>query len=211
MIDHRRRFVFVHIPKTAGISIYEAFGSRSQMGHLRLEDHPPFPADYFKFAIVRNPWDRAVSTYAYLRSGGRGNEFDLAAQEAVKACSTFDRFARNIVEYQERLAELPAPGWGIPHRPEGGDPSDHRYPHLSSQTTWTHDQNHQSILDFVGRFEQLDADLAHVAEVVGTELTLDRLNTSDRDPDYRRYYTRRSRRAIARAYDEDIETFGYTF
>ena len=211
MIDHERRVIFIHIPKTAGVSIYDAFGSRSQMGHLRLNDHPSPLSSYFTFTIVRNPWDRAVSTYAYLRSGGRGNKFDLAAQEVVKDCSTFNRFAQNIVEYRDRLAELPAPGWGIPHPPDGGDPSDRRYPHLLPQTVWTHDHNGEQILDFVGRFERLDADFAHVARVVDSPLTLGHVNTSNRDSDYRGYFTRQGRQAIADAYGEDIETFGYVF
>lgn len=38
---------------------------------------------YFKFAFVRNPWDRLVSAYRYLMAGGGQNEHDTYIQQLI--------------------------------------------------------------------------------------------------------------------------------
>lgn len=208
MIDHDRKTVFVHIPKTAGISIYKAFGRVDQMGHLRLRDHGPELDGFFSFAFVRNPFDRLVSTHAYLRSGGRRNRFDLAARDAVSEFETFDSFACNIVECQRRLAEISAGTWGIPSPPEAVT-NDRRYPHLLPQVVWTHHEGDVE-LDFVGRFERLAADWAVVARRLGMDGSLEHHNATRHRP-YREMYSWRARRAVRRAYAADLDAFGYSF
>ena len=208
MIDHQRRAVFVHIPKTAGISIYKAFNRENQMGHLRLRDHGAKRSGYFSFAFVRNPFDRLVSTHAYLRSGGRQNRFDLAARNAVSEFETFDAFARNIAECQRRLAAIPAGDWGIPD-PLKVDSDDRRYPHLMPQVVWTHHDGAVD-LDFIGRFERLDDDWRVVADRLDLPNELGHHNASAHRP-YRDMYGWRSRRAVARAFADDLEAFGYSF
>lgn len=53
-----------------------------RLSHFRLVDllengyiSPTNAAQYFKFAFVRCPWDRVVSTYRYLRIGGEFKRF----------------------------------------------------------------------------------------------------------------------------------------
>lgn len=211
MINHERRFVFVHIPKTAGMSIYEALGVDRGFGHLRLHDHPAYDPSYFSFTIVRSPWDRAVSTYAYLRGGGRGNQSDLAASRIVADCDTFDRFARRIERFQELLGMVRAPGWGIPFPTSGSaDPHDLRYPYLLPQVEWTHDHTQRPTIEMIGRFERLDADLQKAGRRIGGLAPLPHNNASVREG-YRSNYSWRARRAVARAYADDIEAFGYRF
>ena len=52
---------FIHIPKTAGVSICKAIGQ--QHGHRPR----PIKPGAFVFSCVRNPYDRAVSLYYFLR------------------------------------------------------------------------------------------------------------------------------------------------
>ena len=75
MIIDQHKAIFVHIPKNAGTSIREYFGN----GSVRIQ--PSKHADiheikrkfknsynnYRKFTIIRNPYDKMVSWYFYLK------------------------------------------------------------------------------------------------------------------------------------------------
>jgi hypothetical protein len=70
------------------------------------------------------------------------------------------------------------------------------------------------ILDFVGRYEALEAGFAEVLGAVGLtgRATLPVTNVSkNKDRDYRSYYTGESRDLIANWYRREIAHFGYTF
>jgi chondroitin 4-sulfotransferase 11 len=86
MISHDHQCIFTHVPKTAGKSIrylfglpefkhqYKADGRNVEhgFGHRRLSEfvNEKYFAEYFKFAFVRNPFDRLVSAFFYLDNGG---------------------------------------------------------------------------------------------------------------------------------------------
>lgn len=76
IVNTRRKYVFVHIPKNAGTTIVESLLELPETSRLSdpLEHHnkaPYFSAradlDGFTFvSIIRNPWDRALSQYLYV-------------------------------------------------------------------------------------------------------------------------------------------------
>jgi chondroitin 4-sulfotransferase 11 len=74
MISHDYKCIFIHQRKCAGCSIIDTFGFDvadpewhfMNDGVLSLE-YESAPS-YFKFAVVRNPWDRFVSGWKYLES-----------------------------------------------------------------------------------------------------------------------------------------------
>jgi hypothetical protein len=93
MISRRHRCIFVHIPRTGGTSIehmlwpeprseadlwwgyISRYRNRHQTGalqhlfarHIRQEVGQQTFSAYFKFAMVRNPWEKALSQYLYLQ------------------------------------------------------------------------------------------------------------------------------------------------
>lgn len=84
--------IFVHVPKCGGVSINRALFGNLGGGHTSLEEYltvfsPSEFLSFFKFAFVRNPWDRVVSAYFFLKNGGL-NQWDK------------DWFARELSEYE---------------------------------------------------------------------------------------------------------------
>ena len=94
MISKNKKFVFIHIPKTGGSSIEKCLKKYStdkitgnennvqvicnktnnNYKHATLQQHKniygDIISDYFKFTVIRNPWDRLISLWHW---GGNGN------------------------------------------------------------------------------------------------------------------------------------------
>ena len=83
--------IFIHIPKTGGKSILTSFygvGVHDGFGHAPMEFYQSvFSKNYcrsaFKFAFVRNPWDRLYSAYKFALKGGFGFETDIWLKEQI--------------------------------------------------------------------------------------------------------------------------------
>jgi hypothetical protein len=67
------------------------------------------------------------------------------------------------------------------------------------------------LVDFIGRFENLEQDFQAVCDRIGIKAELLRVNSSKRKRDYRQYYTPETRDLVARYFKEDIEVFEYEF
>lgn len=67
IINHDRKFIFIHVPKTGGCSIRAVLsGETSKRGfHRSYRTIKKQYPDYFSFGFVRNPWDRMVSLYEF--------------------------------------------------------------------------------------------------------------------------------------------------
>jgi hypothetical protein len=187
--------IFIHIPKAAGISIGTSLFGRPT-GHRRLAvyqiafSEQEFNA-YFKFAFVRNPWDRLLSAYTFLRQGGL-NERDRAfADRHLSAYANFDAFVR---------------GWLSPANVV-------RSLHFMPQYRFLCEPGRdRPRTDFIGRFESLERDFEHVRRVLGLTAPLAHLNrTAASRPDYRAAYSPATCATVARVYRKDIQLFGYAF
>ena len=80
-INHTHKFIFIHIPKNAGTSIRNSFDRKGYDKRVVSKRYPhdscsiikSYCGDdvwntFFKFAIVRNPYDRMVSYYHFHNS-----------------------------------------------------------------------------------------------------------------------------------------------
>lgn len=97
MIIDKYKCIFVHIPKNAGTSIEEYFGNES----VRIQ--PSKHADiheiktrfknsyknYRKFTIIRNPYDKMVSWYFYLKRNLGENYNIVDFNQWIKDPSSF--------------------------------------------------------------------------------------------------------------------------
>ena len=91
MIDHRHRTIFIHQRKCAGSSIIEAFQTRRHSlewdayndGVLTL-NWSWRDRSYFVFSAVRNPFDRLVSGWKYLKGTRERTLLDVLKNPPAK-------------------------------------------------------------------------------------------------------------------------------
>ena len=63
---HDTNLVFVHVPKTAGQSIVNAFGlEHITTDHDNIQDKKYFSPPYVRFLVIRDPVSRFISAYNY--------------------------------------------------------------------------------------------------------------------------------------------------
>lgn len=203
MISHPHRCIFVHIPKTAGNSINRVFGVGWE-NHKDLQryfaEHPRETVEsYFKFAIVRNPWDRLLSDYNYQKKKSR--------EQASKLFVFSERGReRGFAEWID--AALASPDFYEPSR-WGGEVSPHIH-RWSPQVDWITVDSVPRV-DFVAHLENLPHDFRLICERLG--LPPVRLPHRNRRLHwhYSHYYDRTTRDIVAAYYARDIEQFGYEF
>ena len=82
----RRKLIFIHVPRAAGTSIAQAlYGPRNTLHHsIRYYRTvaPRFFAEAESFALLRDPFDRFASSYAFVRAGGTA---DCRLSDAFRA------------------------------------------------------------------------------------------------------------------------------
>ena len=72
------------------------------------------------------------------------------------------------------------------------------------------DEREKPMLDFVGRFENLDADWKKVTESLGKKILLPKVNTTIHKP-YQEEYNATTRKIVEKIYKKDLEYFNYKF
>ena len=78
------------------------------------------------------------------------------------------------------------------------------------QKDFMFDQKGVQLVDFVARFENLEADFQHICTRLGISATLPRLNVSKTRP-YQEFYSEKSAALVRETFAPDIELFGYEF
>ena len=80
MISHKKKFIFFHVPKAGGSSIFD-MKLKQYQGHRPVTDFSKEEREKcFTFSIVRNPYNRLLSAHSYL-TGGFGSIDDLFKNE----------------------------------------------------------------------------------------------------------------------------------
>ncbi|NQY59018.1 sulfotransferase family 2 domain-containing protein [Cognatishimia sp.] len=212
IISHGRRYIFVHIPKTAGTAMALALEGRAMKDDLMLGDTPKALkrrrrlkdvqaagrlwkhstlsdieglvcaeeiGSYFTFTLVRNPWDRMVSYYHWLKD-------QIFAHPAVTLAQE--------LEFQG-FAQHPQTMKSFRSNP------------YASYLTFRGQERASCFI----RIENFEEDAQPLFDHLGFSLSLSRVNASERKADYRAYYDEKTSAAVAEACAEDITRFKYSF
>ena len=204
IVSYKRQFAFVHIFKTAGTSVKRA---------IRRYAMPTWhEGANFVFKRI------GVPQFGPIGHGDHVKATDLIAEIGKKR---FDRlfsfaFVRNPWD------------WEISHYHyirKNKDHSSHaevsNLRGFKDYVRWRCDGRFQSqesfllhrgvpVVDFVGRFENIQSDFLHICAQIGIRSSLPRLNVT-RKKDFRISYDSQTSDLIANTYSNDINRFGYSF
>jgi hypothetical protein len=104
---NKHKCIFIHIPKCAGTSMLTVLsnGKKIYRDHATWFDYyrynPYKFEEYFKFAIVRNPYDRVVSLYAYMsNSKDKKNRNSYYYKYFKKNNIDFEKFVLEFLSYE---------------------------------------------------------------------------------------------------------------
>lgn len=205
MVSHKHKFIFVHVPKTAGNSIQnhlieysednikvseaqaqynidsksylDRFEIRSSDEKFKIHKHTTLNQyyvkwreeyedieGYFKFGVIRNPWDRAISYY-----------FWKGHKSFNKRKFMNDLFQRSCADYfyVEKY-------------------KDHK-------------------LDYVIRFENLQEGFNTVCDRIGIPQQQLPFANKSKHKHYTEYYDEETKQIVAKKYARDIDYFEYKF
>jgi hypothetical protein len=220
LISHQLKFVFIHIQKTGGDSLSRLLAEKVPdlttlaAKHERLQKVPALLGeyrDYYKFAFIRNPWDRLVSWYSMIQEAAQLSATDAEASErakiryeqvrnnplwryVLKESTNFDSFILNCLSPVEVRTGV-------------------YYSFAYNQLDYITDTYGGVCVDFIGRFERFFDDVKVVLARFGISIgnnDLNHENTSWHDH-YSTYFTPDTQAIVFERYQRDIEHFGYTF
>lgn len=233
MYSEQHSCIFVHIPKCAGTSIEKKLGFIEELGR-RVQDHRTIrhiePLSVAHAAQLTDPLDRrAIALYLRNRClpGGRAVPSARQYRDAFKFTFVRNPWSRAYSWYRNVIrSEIHRKNFGVSPEASFGDFLEHHKDNwaLRPQLFWLRDRSGALPMDFVGRFERLNDDWAHVAEELGIDdPSLPHLvegsspNTSTGSgqtplpSSYVEAFDSRTRALVAERYADEIRLFGYEF
>lgn len=144
----------------------------------------------YKFVIVRNPYDRAVSCWKFLfRPRQTDIRYMLMKYSFSYFASQLPRILKNYNQQHRRLAMHVAPVW--------------------SDIT---DEKGTLLVDDIFKLENINHAIESINQKLGTNIkTFSKKNVNRSNNDYRKYYNAKTRKLIEEIYKDDIEHLGYSF
>jgi len=187
--------IFIHIPKCAGNAVQKSLFGEVVFGHQTIRQYQvALPKvtyqNAWKFTIVRDPFERVVSAWRFLKAGGLNANDNKYFAETLSQYETFDHFVNDWLVYQD----LDQCGCV----------------HLKTQLHYIHDFDRKVAMDQLLKLSDLSDGYAKLRNRFGgSELIVDNKTNGD-SVDVRQYYkSEETCDNIARIYTEDIDMLGY--
>jgi len=216
-ISHQRRFVFLANPRTGSTTVRKILDDYSDVKSVHItETSDEFPfydhisaselkaifekkgwewAEYRKFCMVRNPFDRVVSLYHLHQE---------IMRQKVKGRNVIQKLLRYI---KRRIIPLNTFHDYVMHI----DPNVRM---SKSLKTLICDNNGDSLVDDVIMYERISDELPtylSLFDIYISKEEIPHLNASKAREDYRQYYSEETRHRVECLYAYEIDRFGYQF
>ncbi|MDB9526418.1 sulfotransferase family 2 domain-containing protein [Oscillatoria sp. CS-180] len=215
LISEKYKFIFIHIHKNAGISIKHA------LRPFAVEKWQPFAIGQWQWRVHKRLKKKGFPSPFFEPHPFHGH---IKASEMIDALG-FDAFnsffsfavVRNPWDWQvslykymlkrethyqhEFIKSLGSFENYIKWRCE----NEVRY-----QKDFIYSEDNRLLVDFVGRYENLNADFNQICSRIGVSTSLPKLNVSDGRP-YRHYYTEETKELVGKVFEPDVKILDYTF
>jgi len=200
IVSNTHNFIFIKPNKIAGTTIVNALvnakcltwedvakapGGNNHQTYQELETELGSLKSYFVFSFVRNPYERILSFYLYLKEKEIPKKLNenrplIKNEEIARSSGSFKNAIKN--------------GFMIP-----------------SFMSYFINNEGEINLDFIGRFENLQHDLNIICDKIKIpRQQLPHKNETDHKH-YTEYYDEETKQIVAEKYAKDIEYFGYKF
>ena len=179
--------VFVHIQKSGGSSIVKYFDTRKSHNKIsqdvkEIKKSKEKLKNYFKFTVVRNPWDRMVSFFHYHKERIRGG-YPIAHWEYIKN-----------LNFGEFLKSVPFQKWAIKN-----NITDYIF------------YKKKPLIDCYLNFENLNKDFQLIKKISGIYNKFPHVNAVHHR-DYKKYFKKEDNLKIIKDFfHKEIEFFNFEF
>ena len=193
-ITGEKNITFLHIPKTAGTSLLDwLITNKGNSEHVKWDIHPKLSTiqdnrtPNFTFTVIRNPWDRMVSMYHYMKN--------IAINEGSQWLKLNKINKSNFPTCEQWLHKVD----------DSLIPADYWFDGSTCQVEWM-----DRPIDLIIRYENLAKEFTKIQDAFNCNITLPHLYSSGRS-NYRDYYTDETRKIVEQFSIKDIEELKYQF
>lgn len=202
IIAKKYKFMWIHIPRTAGTSVTKAFntlglkGFAGRGGEFEIAELKEWREElfneYFKFCFVRNSWDRFVSGYFNLSEEERWYDFN---EFVIKFHNSYKLWNKILLDFPDAKRHAKN-AFGAPQ--------------FIPQSKWFAIDG-KIVVDYLARFENLQEEFKFICDKLKMpDLELPHWRKTEHKF-YRKYYNKNTIKLIEEIYEEDIRLLGYNF
>lgn len=196
--DKEKKLLFIHIPKNGGNSVERAIGLERMAElakHSQITDVEPIIKidQYYKFAVIRNPWDRVVSMYYFLsKHRATGN---MSFKSWLLANNTTAQSVRVMAGLTNPDKKIHG-NYDAPLQ-------------TKTQLSWLKTLDGNIAIDFVCRLEHLNADMTELCKIKNLNCQQIQFLNKTEHPKCDEVHDQETIDFVGQHYREDINFFGF--
>lgn len=207
LISKKRNFIFIHIYKTAGTSITSALMPFTQGTGRRIVNRVLKKINFPSLFFDPQPYEGHIKAFEIIEAMG---------SDAFNSFFSF-AFVRNPWDWNVSLYNFILKEKNHPQHDfvkkfgDFGEYIEWRCENwVTCQKEFICSKHNELLVDFVGKYENINADFKKICSHIGISASLPILNVSKTQP-YQQYYTKKTSELVRQTFESDIELFEYDF